>query len=735
MIDYATWCAIRDGFAKHLTARQLARDLGLNVKTVRRWRARPYEQRAAAAHPSKLDPFKGRIVGWLDAHPLSAQQVFQRLREAGYDGGISIVKDDVHTIRPCPREAFLTLAFAPGEVAQVDWGEGGTIAVGETRRRRSFFVMVLAYRRQLYVEFTLAQTMEHFLAAHINAFNALGVPQKVMVDHLRTAVLAPVRGEPPQFNPRYLDFARHYGFAVVACNVAKGHEKGRVERGVGYVKANFLNGLELPDCAALNPALRVWLETVANVRRHRETLRRPVDRWTEERAHLQSVNPRPFDVGRVLAVRANRQFRVTFEANRDSVPARFAGAQVTLKAYPEHLCLDHAQELIARHVRSYARHQDREDPDHATALVTQRRHAQDAHVLQRFLARSPLAAKYHTGWLERRGNARSHVRKIVALADIHGEAAVGRALADALTFEAQQQRVHRPSDPGAGTPIAAAQPAGLAAPPGCPGPGTATTGPLALWDRGVTHMAITEQILMQQLERLQLGYFLQHYPDLVAQAARESWTHGRFLEQLVAGEAARRDEARVARRVKAAHLPGLKTLDGFDWSWPKKINRAQVQHLFRLEFLPQQDNVIRLGGVGVGKTHLAIALAHSACLQGHTVLFTRAVDIVTALAAAQATGGLKRELARLLKPTLLVVDELGYLPIDKFGADGLFQVISQRYEHGSTVITTNRAFQQWPEIFNNDSTLTSALRDRLRHHAESVVIEGRSYRMRDQTDT
>jgi DNA replication protein DnaC len=247
-------------------------------------------------------------------------------------------------------------------------------------------------------------------------------------------------------------------------------------------------------------------------------------------------------------------------------------------------------------------------------------------------------------------------------------------------------------------------------------------------------MTPTEQVLVQQLERLQLRYFLQHYPDLAAQAARESWTHGHFLEHLVAGEAARRDEARVARRVKAAHLPGLKTLDGFDWSWPKKINRAHVQHLFRLEFLPQHGNVILLGGVGVGKTHLAISLAHTACLQGHAVLFTRAVDIVNALAAAQATGGLKRELARLLKPTLLVVDELGYLPIDKFGADGLFQVISQRYERGSTVITTNRAFKQWPEIFNNDSTLTSALLDRLLHHAESVVIEGRSYRMRDQTD-
>jgi hypothetical protein len=115
MIDYATWCAIRDGVEKHLTPDQMAGALKLNVKTVRRWIGRAYAQRQSARRDSKLDPFKGRIVRWLEAHPLSAQQVFQRLRDEGYGGGISIVKDYVRAIRPRPREAFLSLAFAPGE--------------------------------------------------------------------------------------------------------------------------------------------------------------------------------------------------------------------------------------------------------------------------------------------------------------------------------------------------------------------------------------------------------------------------------------------------------------------------------------------------------------------------------------------------------------------------------------------------------------------------------------------
>ena len=195
-----------------------------------------------------------------------------------------------------------------------------------------------------------------------------------------------------------------------------------------------------------------------------------------------------------------------------------------------------------------------------------------------------------------------------------------------------------------------------------------------------------------------------------------------------------RENRSIERRIKHARFPVLKSLEDFQWSWPRKINRAQIQNLFRLAFIASQTNIILIGNVGIGKTHLSIALGHTACLHGHSVLFTTAIDIINTLAAAQSVGQLKREFQRYLKPVVLIVDELGFLPIDKQGADLLFQIISQRYERAPMVITTNRAYKHWPQIFNNDSTLTSAILDRVLHHAETVIIEGRSFRMKDEIE-
>jgi len=248
-------------------------------------------------------------------------------------------------------------------------------------------------------------------------------------------------------------------------------------------------------------------------------------------------------------------------------------------------------------------------------------------------------------------------------------------------------------------------------------------------------MSVPETRLDEQLAALKLIALAEQYATLASEAAQKQWSHIDYLARLIESEAQRRHQLAIQRRLAAARLPCLKTLDQFDWNWPKKINRTQVQNLFRLAFLKDKTNVIFLGGVGLGKTHLATALAHEACLRGHAVVFTTAVDIINTLTAAQTVGRLKNELKRYLKPTILAVDELGYLPIDKTGADLLFQVISQRYEQGCIVLTTNQPYKHWPKVFNNDSTLTSAVLDRLLHHAETVIIEGKSYRMKDQIET
>lgn len=243
-----------------------------------------------------------------------------------------------------------------------------------------------------------------------------------------------------------------------------------------------------------------------------------------------------------------------------------------------------------------------------------------------------------------------------------------------------------------------------------------------------------EQRLTEQLTHLHLSFIQENHQTLAAQAAREQWTHQQYLARLIEGESLRRQDRSIARRIAAARFPFIKTLDQFDWTWPKKINRPQVQHLFSLGFLKDKANVMFIGGVGLGKSHLSIALGHAACLQGHSVLFTTAVEAINTLVAAQAQSRLKAELKKFLTPTLLVCDEVGYLPIDKTGADLLFQIISGRYEKGSTIITTNQIYKHWSRIFNNDATITSAVLDRLLHHAETVIVEGKSYRMKDRID-
>ena len=352
--------------------------------------------------------------------------------------------------------------------------------------------------------------------------------------------------------------------------------------------------------------------------------------------------------------------------------------------------------------------------------------------MMHFLALSPDATAYYDGLEQRRLNARHHVRKILALAEIYPVDAVARAISDGLAFQAFSAEYI--------TNILEARARALPEP-----------APLQLTRRHDLldidiappdlnayevndHDSSDQTRLDAQLHRLHLHHIQSHYQAVAIKAAEQQRSHLDYLEQLVEGEATMRENRSIERRIKNARFPVLKSLDNFQWSWPKKINRPQIQNLFRLAFIAAQTNVVLIGNVGLGKTHLSIALGHAACLNGHSVLFTTAVDIINTLAAAQSAGQLKREFHRYLKPAVLIVDELGDLPIDKHGADLLFQIISQRYERAPMVITTNRAYKHWSQIFNNDSTLTSAILDRVLHHAETVIIEGTSFRMKDEID-
>lgn len=242
------------------------------------------------------------------------------------------------------------------------------------------------------------------------------------------------------------------------------------------------------------------------------------------------------------------------------------------------------------------------------------------------------------------------------------------------------------------------------------------------------------EALHRNLDYLKLSFVDEYLDDFAKLAAEQHCDHVTFLAQLIEGEAQRRQDRSIERRVRLARFPVRKSLEQFQWNWPKKVNRAQVQNLFRLKFVDDFANVVFIGGVGLGKTHLATALGLAACQQGHSVLFASTVDVINTLAGAQATGRLKLELRKYARPRVLILDEIGYLPIDKTGADLLFQIISQRYERGSTILTTNRVYKKWAAIFNNDSTLTSAVLDRLLHHAETVTIEGSSFRMKDHIE-
>jgi DNA replication protein DnaC len=238
--------------------------------------------------------------------------------------------------------------------------------------------------------------------------------------------------------------------------------------------------------------------------------------------------------------------------------------------------------------------------------------------------------------------------------------------------------------------------------------------------------------LDRDLAELKLLEIAKSYREVLDDAARNGSSLLAVLATLIGAEQTVRQQRALERRLREARLPKQKTLAEYQFDFPKRIAKAAIVRLFDCDFIPQHGCAVLIGPTGTGKSHLLTALGYTACERGYSVRHTRVVDMINHLTTAQINGLLGKALKTYTRPSLLLLDELGYLPIDKRGADLLFQVVAARYESGSIVLTTNRTFREWGALFDVDNTLATALIDRLMHHGEALVIKGDSYRMKDK---
>jgi transposase len=435
MIDPETHVQIRHYFyAEHWKIGTIASQLGIHKDAVRRAIESDRFHRGQTLRPSILDPYLEFVRQILDQHPrLRATRIYQMIRERGYTGSVVQLRRAVAGLRPPTREAFLRLHTFPAEQAQVDWAHFGHVAVGRAKRALSCFVMTLSYSRALYLEFFFDQTMESFLRGHVHAFQDwVGQPRVILYDNLRSAVLER-RGNEIHFHPRLLELCAHYHFVARPCQVRAGNQKGRVERAIRYVRDSFWAGRAFTTLTECNRQALLWRDQVAHQRAWPGDDSRIVAQvFAEEQSRLLPPPLHPFSTDLIVPVRSAKTIYVRFDLNDYSIPPEAVGRPLTLVATDTLVRILDGSAEIARHHRSYDRHQEVLEPAHQEILLKAKRKAFDATPGGRLAQAVPESKILLDLAFSQGESAGSQTAQLLKLLDLYGAAALRNAIREAL---------------------------------------------------------------------------------------------------------------------------------------------------------------------------------------------------------------------------------------------------------------------------------------------------------------
>src|SRR5450631_4047514 len=435
MISQETRAQIRRYFyAEHWKIGTIASELSVHPDAVRKAIETERFASTLALRPSIVDPYAKFIRLTLEQHPrLRATRIYAMACDRGYSGSVVQLRRAVARLRPQRREAFLQLHTFPGEQAQVDWAHFGHVMVGRAKRALSCFVATLSYSRALYLEFFFDQTMENFLRGHVHAFQAWsGQPRVILYDNLKSAVLER-RGNQILFHPRLIDLSAHYHFAPRPCQVRAGNQKGRVERAIRYVRDSFWAGRAFTTLAESNRQALLWRDQVAHQRRWPGGDHRTVaDVFVEEQPRLLPQALHPFPTDRIESVCSRKSIYVRFDLNDYSIPPEAVGRQLILAASADSVRILDGTVEIARHVRTYDRHQLILDPAHQEAVLKIKRKAFHSTPGGRLEIAVPESKTLLDLAFAQGESAGTQTAQLMKLMEEYGAAALRRAILEAL---------------------------------------------------------------------------------------------------------------------------------------------------------------------------------------------------------------------------------------------------------------------------------------------------------------